>query len=199
MTRSAPAAHAPYAFLDRTPGRRFTADVRMQGTAYGVPAGHRLALVVDGVDPLCITDNPAFATLTFGSTADDPSWVAVPLKEGNPKGRGELRNPKVGIVTNAGPALVRTASPIRTAQFRPPAFSREVPPRASGGPPCGVSSKAIGNPEGRGELRNSDVDRRANPGSAQVTTVPAPGLRSSAPSLRPGGAPAPLDQHPTAL
>ncbi|MEW1909104.1 CocE/NonD family hydrolase [Kitasatospora sp. NPDC085895] len=73
-------AHAPYTFLGRTPGERFTADVRMQATAYDVPAGHRLALVVDGVDPLYITHNPPLATLVFGSPADDPSWVSVPLK-----------------------------------------------------------------------------------------------------------------------
>lgn len=73
-------ARAPYAFLGRTPGARFTADVRMQATAYDVPAGHRLALVVDSADPLYITHNPAWSTLTFGSAAGDPSWISVPLR-----------------------------------------------------------------------------------------------------------------------
>ncbi|GAA2789083.1 CocE/NonD family hydrolase [Kitasatospora paracochleata] len=72
--------HAPYTFLDRTPGQAFTADFRLQATAYDVPAGHRLALVVDTVDPLYITHNPAFAGLTFGSPAGDPSWISVPLR-----------------------------------------------------------------------------------------------------------------------
>ncbi|GAA5016376.1 CocE/NonD family hydrolase [Kitasatospora paranensis] len=73
-------AHAPYTFLGRTPGQAFGADIRMQATAYDVPAGHRLALVVDSVDPLYITHNPAFATLSFGSPAGDPSWISVPLR-----------------------------------------------------------------------------------------------------------------------
>ncbi|MER8182084.1 CocE/NonD family hydrolase [Kitasatospora sp. NPDC094015] len=72
--------HAPYTFLDRTPGRAFTADFPLQATAYDVPAGHRLALVVDTVDPLYITHNPAFSTLTFGSPTTDRSWISIPLR-----------------------------------------------------------------------------------------------------------------------
>jgi len=73
-------SHAPYTFLDRTPGQTFTADFPLQATAYDVPAGHRLALVVDTVDPLYITHNPAWSSLTFTSPAADPSWIAVPLR-----------------------------------------------------------------------------------------------------------------------
>ncbi|MFD9129588.1 CocE/NonD family hydrolase [Kitasatospora sp. NPDC059571] len=73
-------AHAPYTFLGRTPGQAFAADVRMQETAYDVPAGHRLALVVDTVDPLYITHNPARSTLALGSPEQDPSWLSVPLR-----------------------------------------------------------------------------------------------------------------------
>ncbi|WP_042383006.1 CocE/NonD family hydrolase [Streptacidiphilus melanogenes] len=67
---------APYTFLDRTPGQVFDADLALQATAYDVPAGHRLALVVDGVDPLYLTHDSAGEQLTF----EGPSAVTVPLE-----------------------------------------------------------------------------------------------------------------------
>ncbi|KQV04677.1 MULTISPECIES: CocE/NonD family hydrolase [unclassified Kitasatospora] len=70
--------HAPYTFLDHA--APLTADFPLQATAYDVPAGHRLALVVDTVDPLYITHNPAWSSLTFTSPAADPSWVSIPLR-----------------------------------------------------------------------------------------------------------------------
>ncbi|KAA6211304.1 CocE/NonD family hydrolase [Streptomyces filamentosus] len=74
-------SNAPYTFHDRTPGRPFAVDLELFSTAYDVPAGHRLALVVDTVDPLYIAHNPAGAQLTFSSPASDPSYVSVPLRE----------------------------------------------------------------------------------------------------------------------
>ncbi|MFI9154358.1 alpha/beta fold hydrolase [Streptomyces sp. NPDC053367] len=73
--------HAPYTFHGRTPGKPFGVDLEVFSTAYDVPAGHRLALVVDTVDPLYIEHNPSGAQLTFSSPADDPSYVTVPLRE----------------------------------------------------------------------------------------------------------------------
>ncbi|MGX4688950.1 alpha/beta fold hydrolase [Streptomyces sp. JNUCC 63] len=73
--------HAPYTWHGRTPGAPFTVDLPLYATAYDVPAGHRLALVVDTVDPLYIEHNPSGAQLTFSSPADDPSHVSVPLRE----------------------------------------------------------------------------------------------------------------------
>ncbi|MGW3244652.1 CocE/NonD family hydrolase [Streptomyces sp. NPDC001070] len=73
-------SHAPYTFTDRTPGSPFGVDLELYSTAYDVPAGHRLAVVVDTVDPLYIEHNPAFSGLTFSSPADDPSWLSVPLR-----------------------------------------------------------------------------------------------------------------------
>ncbi|WTW94542.1 CocE/NonD family hydrolase [Streptomycetaceae bacterium NBC_01309] len=72
--------HMPYTFFGKQPGRPFAADVDLLATAYDVPAGHRLALVVDTVDPLYIEQNPAFSTLAFGSPSADPSWISVPLR-----------------------------------------------------------------------------------------------------------------------
>jgi hypothetical protein len=50
-------------------------------TALDVPAGHRPALVVDTVDPLCIEHDPSGAQLTFSSPPADPCSVSVPLRE----------------------------------------------------------------------------------------------------------------------
>ncbi|MER7818578.1 CocE/NonD family hydrolase [Streptomyces sp. NPDC096153] len=74
-------SHAPYTFHGRTPGEPFPVDLELFSTAYDVPAGHRLALVVDTVDPLYIEHNPSGAQLTFSSPATDPSYVSVPLRE----------------------------------------------------------------------------------------------------------------------
>jgi predicted acyl esterase len=74
-------SHAPYTFHGRTPGKPFGVDLELYSTAYDVPAGHRLALVVDTVDPLYIEHNPSGAQLTFSSPANDPSYVSVPLRE----------------------------------------------------------------------------------------------------------------------
>ncbi|MBR7674577.1 CocE/NonD family hydrolase [Streptomyces daliensis] len=71
--------NAPFTFHGKTPGEPFTVDAELFSTAYDVPAGHRLALVIDGADPLYIDHNPSDARLSFSSPADDPSTVAVPF------------------------------------------------------------------------------------------------------------------------
>uniref|UniRef100_A0AAU2JWN1 Prolyl oligopeptidase family serine peptidase n=1 Tax=Streptomyces sp. NBC_00049 TaxID=2903617 RepID=A0AAU2JWN1_9ACTN len=74
-------SNAPYTFHGRTPGAAFGVDLELFSTAYDVPAGHRLALVIDTVDPLYIEHNPTGAQLTFSSPRTDPSYVSVPLRE----------------------------------------------------------------------------------------------------------------------
>ncbi|MCX4766122.1 alpha/beta fold hydrolase [Streptomyces sp. NBC_01275] len=74
-------ADAPYTFHGLTPGKPFGLGLELFSTAYDVPAGHRLALVVDTVDPLYIEHNPSGAQLTFSSPANDPSYVSIPLRE----------------------------------------------------------------------------------------------------------------------
>ncbi|MEV5971564.1 CocE/NonD family hydrolase [Streptomyces sp. NPDC051921] len=73
-------SNAPYTFHGKAPGKAFSVDLELFSTAYDVPAGHRLALVVDTVDPLYIEHNPTGAQLTFSSPAADPSYVSVPLR-----------------------------------------------------------------------------------------------------------------------
>jgi predicted acyl esterase len=74
-------SNAPHTFHGRTPGKPFAVDLELYSTAYDVPAGHRLALAVDTVDPLYIEHNPSGARLTFSSPANDPSYVSIPLRE----------------------------------------------------------------------------------------------------------------------
>ncbi|MEU8520122.1 alpha/beta fold hydrolase [Streptomyces sp. NBC_01216] len=73
-------SNAPYTFHGKTPRKPFTVDLELFSTAYDVPAGHRLAVVVDTVDPLYIEHNPTGAQLTFSSPAGDPSYLSVPLR-----------------------------------------------------------------------------------------------------------------------
>ncbi|MFE0098949.1 alpha/beta fold hydrolase [Streptomyces sp. NPDC059009] len=73
--------NAPYTFHGKTPGKSFGVDLELFSTAYDVPAGHKLALVVDTVDPLYIEHNPTGAQLTFSSPKNDPSYVSIPLRE----------------------------------------------------------------------------------------------------------------------
>ncbi|MFC4060652.1 CocE/NonD family hydrolase [Planomonospora corallina] len=72
--------HTPYGFEGKQAGKPFAADVTFQGTAYDVPAGHRLALVVDTVDAMYKENNPAFAKVTFSSPAGDPARLTLPLR-----------------------------------------------------------------------------------------------------------------------
>ncbi|TJZ54519.1 CocE/NonD family hydrolase [Streptomyces piniterrae] len=74
-------SHAPFTFHGKTPNQPFGVDLELFSTAYDVPAGHRLAVVVDSVDPLYIEHNPMGARLTFSSPADDPSYVSVPVRD----------------------------------------------------------------------------------------------------------------------
>ncbi|GGT96666.1 alpha/beta fold hydrolase [Streptomyces lateritius] len=74
-------SNAPYTFHGKTSGTPFSVDLELFSTSYDVPAGHRLALVVDTVDPLYIEHNPTGAQLTFSSPSADPSYVSIPLRE----------------------------------------------------------------------------------------------------------------------
>jgi predicted acyl esterase len=65
--------HAPVTWTGTTPGDR-TVDVGLFATAYDVPAGHSLTLVVDTVDPLYFEENasPGSVTIAGGSYVDVP-------------------------------------------------------------------------------------------------------------------------------
>jgi putative CocE/NonD family hydrolase len=64
-------SHAPATWLSPST----TLDLALQATAYDLPAGHRLALVVDTRDPLYLDANAGGSAITFGSG----SWLDVPM------------------------------------------------------------------------------------------------------------------------
>jgi predicted acyl esterase len=65
--------HAPYSWLA---GGGLPVDVALPAAGYDVPAGHRLALVVDTRDPLYFDANTSGAPMTFTGE----SWLDVPLR-----------------------------------------------------------------------------------------------------------------------
>ncbi|MFD3681871.1 CocE/NonD family hydrolase [Streptomyces sp. NPDC058613] len=71
--------HAPYTDLDSAPDSLISADIDLQATAYDVPPGHRLMLVIDARDPFYGDANLPRATLSFTSPETTPSYVDLPL------------------------------------------------------------------------------------------------------------------------
>ncbi|NMO15206.1 acyl esterase [Pyxidicoccus fallax] len=72
--------HVAVTLRDAVAGRPYLVDVDFPATAYDVPSGHRLSLVIDTVDPLYADKAPAFSTLQFSSSTSSPSYVSLPLK-----------------------------------------------------------------------------------------------------------------------
>lgn len=68
--------HAPFTFHGKTPGTPFGVNVDLFSTAYDVPAGHRLAVAVDGADPLYIDHNPRGGSLTFTDSS-----LSLPVRD----------------------------------------------------------------------------------------------------------------------
>ncbi|HCT79454.1 MAG TPA: acyl esterase [Micromonosporaceae bacterium] len=66
--------HAPYSWRTGA-GVTRDIDLRLPAVSWDVPAGHKLALVVDGHDGFYLDDNDAFDTVVFSG----PSWLDVPL------------------------------------------------------------------------------------------------------------------------
>ncbi|GAU70847.1 esterase [Streptomyces sp. NBRC 110611] len=73
-------SHAPQSWTGKQPGRAFPLDVSLFTTAYDLPAGHRLALVVDTKDPMYGGRTPRGSSVSFGSSAADPAELTVPLR-----------------------------------------------------------------------------------------------------------------------
>ncbi|ATB39000.1 acyl esterase [Cystobacter fuscus] len=61
-------------------GQPHAVDVDFPATAYDIPSGHRLSLVIDTVDALYADKAPDFSTVRFSSPANSPSYVSLPLK-----------------------------------------------------------------------------------------------------------------------
>ncbi|MFG2750608.1 CocE/NonD family hydrolase [Streptomyces xanthophaeus] len=71
--------HAPFTDLDSPPDSLISADIDLQATAYDVPRGHRLMLVIDARDPFYGDANLPRATLSFTSPETTPSYLDLPL------------------------------------------------------------------------------------------------------------------------
>ncbi|GHI74414.1 hypothetical protein Snoj_83320 [Streptomyces nojiriensis] len=72
--------HAPYTDVDSPPDSLISADIDLQATAYDVPRGHRLMLVIDARDPFYADANLPRATLDFTSPeAPRPTWTSPRL------------------------------------------------------------------------------------------------------------------------
>ncbi|MFE3502022.1 CocE/NonD family hydrolase [Kitasatospora sp. NPDC059160] len=68
-------AHAPQSWSGRTAGQSFPLDVTLFPTAYDLPAGHRLALVLGTRDGLYGGETPSDGTVAFG-----PAEVSLPVR-----------------------------------------------------------------------------------------------------------------------
>ncbi|MER7581847.1 CocE/NonD family hydrolase [Kitasatospora sp. NPDC097691] len=73
-------SHAPQSWSGRAPGQPFPLDVALFATAYDLPAGHRLALVLSTRDALYGGETPLGSRVTFGSTTADPAGLTLPVR-----------------------------------------------------------------------------------------------------------------------
>ncbi|MFJ9845608.1 CocE/NonD family hydrolase [Kitasatospora sp. NPDC101155] len=73
-------SHAPQSWSGRTPGQPFPLDVSLFATAYDLPAGHRLALVLGTRDALYGGETPFGARMAFSSTTADPAELTLPVR-----------------------------------------------------------------------------------------------------------------------
>ena len=71
--------HKPYTLRGATPGQAVPLDIQLEGTSWQVPAGHRLVLVVDTVDPRYLSRSSIGTTVSFSSPSGDPAWLKVPF------------------------------------------------------------------------------------------------------------------------
>lgn len=69
-------AQSPYTWTGATAGRQLTVDTQLPATAWDLPAGHALSLVLDTKDPLYLDANGFNQPITVGGD----SWVDLPLR-----------------------------------------------------------------------------------------------------------------------
>jgi predicted acyl esterase len=70
--------HKPITLRNATPGVAKALDFELEPVLWDVPAGHRLVLVVDTVDPRYLSESAKGTNVAFSSPAADPSWLRVP-------------------------------------------------------------------------------------------------------------------------
>ncbi|MCI2421730.1 CocE/NonD family hydrolase [Saccharopolyspora sp. K220] len=72
--------YKPFTVRDAAPGRPVELDLGLEPTLWQVPAGHRIGLVVDTVDPRYQGRSSLGSNLVFDSTASAPSTVEIPVE-----------------------------------------------------------------------------------------------------------------------
>ncbi|MDC0707435.1 CocE/NonD family hydrolase [Stigmatella sp. ncwal1] len=72
--------HVAVTLRNTVAGQPYAVDVDFPATAYDIPSGHRLSLVIDTVDPLYADKAPLFSSVKFSSPSSSPSYVSLPLK-----------------------------------------------------------------------------------------------------------------------
>lgn len=69
----------PWTAKDLTPGHPVTADLRLQPILHAVPAGHRIALVLDSTEGRFRSETVAGDTIIVGGSPAAPSFLDLPL------------------------------------------------------------------------------------------------------------------------
>ncbi|HEX8820388.1 MAG TPA: CocE/NonD family hydrolase [Archangium sp.] len=72
--------HVAYTLRGAVAGQAYTVDTDFPATAYDVPSGNRLSLVIDTVDPLYADQAAPFTSMKFSSPWSNPSYVSLPLQ-----------------------------------------------------------------------------------------------------------------------
>jgi predicted acyl esterase len=73
--------HAPFTNYEADKGQRQTVDIDLVATAYDVPAGHRVALVIDTFDLLYAPPTLELYSLKFKFNKNTQSWLDLPIKQ----------------------------------------------------------------------------------------------------------------------
>ncbi len=74
-------SHKPYSLRDAIPGQARTLDFALEAAAIEIPAGRRLALVIDTLDARYAAVTRPIGLVTFSSPSQAPSRLSVPLHD----------------------------------------------------------------------------------------------------------------------
>jgi len=72
--------HKPYTLRNAVPGAPRTLDIELEATSWEIPAGRKLVLVVDTVDPRYAGASRLGGNVVFSSPVSSPSTLTVPLR-----------------------------------------------------------------------------------------------------------------------
>jgi len=73
--------HAPYTLVDASADSKVAIDLELVATAYDVPAGHYIALVIDTVDLLYSQPSSSFYNIEINYREDKQNTLTLPIKD----------------------------------------------------------------------------------------------------------------------